>query len=278
MPLDLQVRVLRLLQEREIEKVGATRTIRVDIRIIAATHRNLESLVAEGKFREDLYYRLAVIPISLPPLRERTEDIVQLIKHFFEKSKVKHGRPDLALPESLIPQLVNYRWPGNVRELENVIERVVLLCESDEVTYADLPPQFQQFRPEASHTASPRQNGLEGLKAVEHNLLLNALRECNWNQTRAAQQLAISRRTLGCRMEKYGIRAPVPVESPIASDDDASLDEKMRATEVRLIKEALGAAGGNRRRAAELLKIDYKALLYRIKKLRCEIDLRKPGS
>ncbi len=212
MSLDLQVRVLRLLQEREIEKVGATRTIRVDIRIIAATHRNLEALVAEGKFREDLYYRLAVIPIALPPLRERSADIAELIHHFFELSKAKHGRENLVLPASVLPHLISYRWPGNIRELENVIERLVLLCRSDEVSMADLPANVRDSRavvPEG--VPEPAGASREtGLKAVERELILKALRESNWNQTKAARQLAISRKTLLYRMGKYGIARETP--------------------------------------------------------------------
>jgi two-component system NtrC family response regulator len=206
MPLELQVRVLRLLQEREIEKVGATNVIRVDVRIIAATHRDLEALVGEGKFREDLYYRLAVIPIMVPPLRDRTGDVPELVHHFFERSKLKHGRPDIQLPPSVMPYMLNYRWPGNVRELENLTERLVLLSRSDEVTPADLPeklrhgPQSQ----EAPHAllAPP---GVS-LNAVERDLILQMLSRCNWNQSQAARELGISRKTLLYRMRKYGIQ------------------------------------------------------------------------
>jgi two-component system NtrC family response regulator len=205
MPLDLQVRVLRLLQEREIEKIGATNAIRVNVRIIAATHRNLETLVADGGFREDLYYRLAVIPISLPPLRERVGDIAELVHQFFERSRQKHGRPDLRLPSSLMPYLLNYRWPGNVRELENVVERLVLLSRSDEVAFADLPATLRHGQ-SAPELPPPMSTGSAvGLKAVERELIVQALREANWNQTKAARQLAISRKTLLYRMSKYGI-------------------------------------------------------------------------
>jgi two-component system, NtrC family, response regulator len=205
MSLDLQVRVLRLLQEREIEKVGATSLIRVDVRIIAATHRNLEALVAEEKFREDLYYRLAVIPISLPPLRERAGDITELVHQFFERSKLKHNRPDLTLPASLMPYMVNYRWPGNVRELENVIERLVLLSRGEEVAVGDLPPVLRRGQAAVETAAPVAASSAVGLKAVERDLILQALRDSNWNQTKAARQLAISRKTLLYRMAKHGI-------------------------------------------------------------------------
>jgi two-component system NtrC family response regulator len=213
MSLDLQVRVLRLLQEREIEKVGATSLIRVDVRIIAATHRNLEALVAEGKFREDLYYRLAVIPISLPPLRERPGDVAELVQHFFAKSKLKHGRPDLSLPSSLMPYLVNYRWPGNIRELENVIERLVLLSRGDEVALTDLPPALRRGQQAAEQPATDSASGTMGLKAVERELIIQALRDSNWNQTKAARQLAVSRKTLLYRMAKYGLAKEEPPQA-----------------------------------------------------------------
>ncbi len=138
MPLDLQVRILRLVQEREIEKVGATQQLKVDVRILAATHRNLEDMVARGVFREDLYYRLSVVPLLLPPLRERKEDIPDFIDHFFEVSKQKHGTRDLTLSPELFPHFQSYDWPGNVRELENVVARLVLLARGNTVTLADV--------------------------------------------------------------------------------------------------------------------------------------------
>jgi two-component system NtrC family response regulator len=128
MPLELQVRILRLIQEREIEKIGATSPNKVDVRIVAATHRELASMVKAGTFREDLYYRLLVVPINLPSLRERTGDIPILVQHFFEKSKAKHGRPDLKMSPELMACFTNFPWPGNVRQLENAVERLVLLA------------------------------------------------------------------------------------------------------------------------------------------------------
>ncbi|HSW49653.1 MAG TPA: sigma-54 dependent transcriptional regulator, partial [Bryobacteraceae bacterium] len=127
MPPELQVKLLRLIQEGEIDKVGAAGPVQVDVRIIAATHRNLPARIEDGTFREDLYYRLAVIPLDLPSLRERSEDIPELVQHFLLKSREKHGRLDLAFPPALLPYFAGYNWPGNVRELENVIERLVVL-------------------------------------------------------------------------------------------------------------------------------------------------------
>ena len=214
MSLDLQVRILRLLQEREIEKVGATSRIHVDVRIIAATHRDLEALVAEGAFREDLYYRLAVIPLTLPPLRDRAGDITEFVHQFFERLKLKHQRPDLQLPPSLIPYLVNYRWPGNVRELENVIERLVLLSRGDTVALSDLPPAIRKAYTAAEQPeVSLISNGKTGLEAVERDLIEQALRQVNWNRTEAARKLAITRKTLIYRMAKYGIVEPKKEEA-----------------------------------------------------------------
>jgi two-component system NtrC family response regulator len=219
LPLSLQVRLLRLLQEREIEKIGATSMIRVDVRILAATHRDLETLVEEQKFREDLYYRLAVIPITVPSLRERTGDVAELVNHFFERTKNRYGRPELQLPPSLMPYLLNYRWPGNVRELQNVVERLVLLSRSDEVTVADLPERLRQAAPrqEAQH-ASPAPG--TALEDVERNLILQALRHCNWNKSKAARQLDISRKTLVYRMRKYAISPPVAESGDRDREDD----------------------------------------------------------
>jgi DNA-binding NtrC family response regulator len=205
MPLELQVRVLRLLQEREIEKVGALNIIRVDVRIIAATHRNLESLVTEGKFREDLYYRLAVIPIMVPPLRDRTGDITDLATHFFESSKMRYGRHKLQLPESISSYLLNYYWPGNVRELENIMERLVLLSRCDEITVADLPEKIRQAVPKPQVQPAPAATGSSlPLKEMERDMILQVLKACDWNQSQAARQLGISRKTLLYRMGKYG--------------------------------------------------------------------------
>jgi len=217
MPLELQVKLLRLIQQGEIEKVGVAGVTKVDVRIIAATHRNLQAMIEDGAFREDLYYRLAVIPLELPPLRERAEDIPELVQQFFVKSKEKQGRPELTLLPSLLPYFSAYRWPGNVRELENVIERVVVLSRGDDVTLSDLPEFLRRERPAAEefHFDLPPQGiSLEG---VEKELIIRALEKFNWNQTHAAQYLDISRKTLIYRMEKFGLRK----EQAAAEDQQA---------------------------------------------------------
>lgn len=206
LPLELQVKLLRLIQEHEIEKVGETGRTKVDVRIIAATHRNLLAMVADGSFREDLYYRLNVVPIELPPLRERAEDIPELLEHFFEIARDKQGRPNLRLPIALLPYFSGYRWPGNIRELENVIERLVVLASGDEIRLDDLPEALRKQRPalDTLQMELPAQ-GIS-LETVEKELIAQALNRFHGNQTQAARYLDLSRKTLIYRMEKYGLR------------------------------------------------------------------------
>jgi DNA-binding NtrC family response regulator len=205
MPLELQVRILRLIQEREIEKVGATSPTKVDVRIVAATHRELAGMVKAGAFREDLYYRLLVVPINLPPLRERIGDIPVLVQHFFEKCKSKHARPDLTMSSDLLPYFTSYDWPGNVRQLENAVERLVLLSRDSTLTPLDLPDFLATAVPpprgEAVPVALP--DGGINLDELEKDLILQALKKYSGNQTRAAQYLNMSRRALAYRLEKY---------------------------------------------------------------------------
>jgi len=214
MPTELQVKLLRLLQQGEIEKVGAAETTSVDVRIIAATHRNLQAMIEDGTFREDLYYRLVVIPLELPPLRERPEDIPELVEHFFTKAKEKHGRPDLALPPSLLSHFCGYRWPGNIRELENIIERLAVLTRGNEIGVNDLPEFLRRERPvlEELRLDLPPQ-GIS-MDAVEKELILRSLKKFDWNQTQAARYLDLSRKTLIYRMEKYDIRREQEEDSP----------------------------------------------------------------
>src|SRR5215475_11221180 len=139
LPLDAQVKLLRVLQQGEISKIGASESSRVNVRVIAATHRNLQAMIEDSTFREDLYYRLAVVPLHLPPLRERKEDIPELVKHLFQKAKERHGISNVQLASSVMPHLVAYRWPGNVRELENVVERLLVLSTHSSIQEEDLP-------------------------------------------------------------------------------------------------------------------------------------------
>jgi len=197
---DLQVKLLRTLQEREIMRVGGTERIKVDVRIIAATNLDLQQAVRDGRFREDLYYRLNVIPILLPPLRERRTDIPLLVEHFVKKYGA--GKPRSISPAAL-KVLVEYDWPGNVRELEAVVERSLLLAEQDLVAPEDLPPNVR-----ANISLTRGALGLEipesgiDLEAVEKSLVLKALEKAQGNVTRAARLLGLSRRTLQYRLEK----------------------------------------------------------------------------
>jgi len=206
MPLELQVKLLRLIEEGEIEKIGSEQRNQVDVRIIAATHRDLQAMIEDGTFREDLYYRLVVIPLLLPPLRERMEDIPDLVQYFFRKSQQKNDRPGLVMAPALLPYFARYRWPGNVRELENVVERMVVLARGEEITVQDLPEFLRRERAgvEALEIDLPPQG--VSLEAIEKELIVKALERCAWNQTQAARYLDISRKTLIYRMERHGIR------------------------------------------------------------------------
>ncbi len=211
MPLDLQVRVLRLIQEHEIEKVGSTVPIPIDVRIVAATHRDLETMVRQVTFREDLYYRLSVVPITVPPLRDRSSDIPEFVVEFFRQAAEKYNRSRLLLPPSLLPRFQAYDWPGNIRQLQNAIERMVILCPRNEITEADLPEFIQNHPAEAALKieATPKGDVLvaEGmtLDSVEKQLILHALKRFDWNQSQTARYLGVTRKILVGRMAKHGL-------------------------------------------------------------------------
>jgi DNA-binding NtrC family response regulator len=223
MPGELQVKVLRLIQQGELEKVGATAPVKVDVRFVAATHRNLQAMIEDGTFREDLYYRLAVIPLELPPLRDRADDIPELVQHFFLKVREKQGRPDLVLPPALLPRFQDYRWPGNIRELENVIERIAVLARGDEISLRDLPEFLQRDRPAIDTLQLELPAKGISLEGIEKELLIRALEKFNGNQTHAAKYLDISRKALRYRMEKHGIQKK-------GTDDE---DESDRSEDLR---------------------------------------------
>jgi DNA-binding NtrC family response regulator len=198
---DLQVKLLRTLQEREILRVGGTERVKVDARIIAATNQDLERSVREGRFREDLYYRLNVIPITLPSLRERRTDIPLLVEHFLRK--YAEGRAPKSVSEEALKMLIAYDWPGNVRQLESIVERAVLLSEAETIGPDDLPAAV---RARISTTADPIKieipdTGID-IESVERSLILKALDKAQGNVTRAARLLGLTRRTLQYRLEK----------------------------------------------------------------------------
>ena len=203
LPASTQVKLLRVLQEREFERVGGEETLEVDVRVIAATNRKLEELVKEGRFREDLYYRLHIIPIYLPPLRERSKDIVILARHFMELMGPKIGRQKLTLSDDAIKALTVYSWPGNVRELENVLERSAVLADSERIKASDLPLKVS----EASQAPFLDENLdlNETLARVEKQAIILAMKKANGMKTEAARILGIKTSALYYKLEKYNL-------------------------------------------------------------------------
>jgi DNA-binding NtrC family response regulator len=205
----MQAKILRVLQEREIMRVGGTRPIKVDVRVIAATNRDLETMVKDGRFREDLYYRLNIIPIYLPPLRNRRSDIPLLIDFFIAKHNRNGQRRIKGLTASARNVLMNYSWPGNVRQLDSAIERAILLCEGDEITVEDLPLEIrQEGTPAGNFNFKLPPEGIS-FEELEQSLITQAMEQTGWNITRAAKLLGLSFRTLQYRLEKFDLKKPV---------------------------------------------------------------------
>jgi two-component system nitrogen regulation response regulator GlnG len=236
MSLSLQGKLLRVLQEREFERVGGTEPIRTDVRVIAATHHNLEKMVRENKFREDLFYRLNVIQINIPPLRKRKDDIIPLAEHFLRKYQPgKTGGVKVFTPETL-KVLRAYDWPGNVRELENAVQRAVTLAQGDKIFPDALPPQifkpgqgvtlsFENFLEEKLADLVDRLGGLDHgdiyslvIQRVEKPLITLVLRKTEGNQVRAASLLGINRNTLRKKIRELGIKGPFSGEE--GKDDE----------------------------------------------------------
>ncbi len=222
--LAVQVKMLRFLQEQEFYPVGRSKPVQVDVRIVTATNKNLEELIKEGKFRQDLYYRINVINLKIPPLRDRFEDIPALVEHFVKKfSPVYTGR-QLSFEESAMQTLISYDWPGNARELENVIESLMALSPIDQISDDILPKRikgrnvYDTLRPEGGPGGIVQGLNFEDAERVfESEMILKALRKTNWVQTKAAELLGISRRILKYKMDKLGIPDEKPVEpdSPV---------------------------------------------------------------
>jgi len=208
----LQVKLLRVLQNRSFEPVGSSKTVEVDVRVVAATNQNLEKLMAEGGFREDLYYRLNVLPIEAPPLRERREDIPLLVRHFLDRTSQEKDSPIESITEEALQQLVAYDWPGNVRELENLVERMILLGSGEEIGTEDLPGAVREAQLPTGAPPIVSATGLafnEVVAAFETDLIEQALSHTDWNKNRAAKLLSLNRTTLVEKIRKRGIVRPV---------------------------------------------------------------------
>jgi len=205
-PLNLQVKLLRVLQEHQIERLGSNESIDIDVRVIAATHQNLEQKIKDGTFREDLFYRLNVISIHIPPLRERKEDIAALIDHFIKKYSDENDKPKLEISKEAFDILMKYNYPGNVRELENIIERAVVLSRQNIITVNDLPQSVKGFKTEGDPILDEAKNLTEQVEALEKKLIYDALSKANGNQSLAGRMLGITERNLRYKMQKYGIK------------------------------------------------------------------------
>jgi len=205
LPLAAQVKLLRVLQEKQVDVVGSPVPKSVDVRIIAATHRNLRDMVRAGEFREDLFYRLSVAPLTVPPLRSRRDDIPPLVHHFLSQINERMGK-SARMSQEVVSRLVEYDWPGNVRELENIIERLVVFNASGAIEASELPPEVSSAGKVLGGLRMEVPDEGVALEEVEKALLLTALNRNGWNQSRAARYLGLSRNTLIYRMQKYHLR------------------------------------------------------------------------
>jgi len=204
---DLQAKLLRVLQEREIERIGSNRPIKIDIRVISATNTNLENAVLQGAFRQDLYFRLNVVPVSIPPLRERKDDIPLLAKHFVNKFNLAFNKKVLGFSEKALEALRRYRWPGNIRELENLVERIVVLSPNDDIIdLKNIPLDILIHSGQDIEEMDSQKRGLFGIRgAFERRIIVNVLETTQWNQTEAARILKINRNTLLQKAKQLGI-------------------------------------------------------------------------
>jgi DNA-binding NtrC family response regulator len=205
LPLALQPKLLRVLQEREFERVGGTRTLRADVRLIAATNRDLTSAIAEGRFRQDLYYRLNVVTLKIPPLRDRADDILPLAEHFLRRLALESGRPEIRFSPEARGALSRYGWPGNVRELSNVVERAVVLSTSDMIRAEDLPEELLQ-EAELPRAADEPRTFHAAVAEAKRSIIRDALRRTDGHQTRAAELLGLTQPYLARLVKSLGLR------------------------------------------------------------------------
>jgi len=209
MSVKTQAKVLRALEEQAFERVGGKDTLRVDVRVLAASNQNLPDLITQGRFREDLYYRLAVIPIEVPPLRQRTEDIPQLVEYFIRLFSGENAKRPKTISVEALAYFLSYDWPGNVRELRNMVERLVIMTPGDVIGPDALPPPLRPRDPEASVEDTQREKTLkEAREAFERAYILSELRAHDWNMTRTAEKLGIERSHLYRKLKTYGITPP----------------------------------------------------------------------
>jgi DNA-binding NtrC family response regulator len=201
----LQVKLLRVLQEGEFERVGDTKTVKIDVRVIAATNQNLEDLIAQGKFRKDLYYRLNIISIAVPPLREKRVDIPLLVEDFIKKHSQHISKKIEGISDEALSILIDYNWPGNIRELENVIERAIILTKGPIIIPEDFPESLSNVKHGAQSFANDNLKLKDALKSPEKGLITKALESVNWNRNEAARILGINRTTLYKKMIKFGL-------------------------------------------------------------------------
>ncbi len=226
----IQVKILRVIEEHRFERVGGSRPIDVDVRLVAATNRDLKRMVGEGTFREDLFFRLHVVAIRLPPLRDRREDIPLLTAHFVEELAAQNGRAPPKLSPAVLDAFNAYPWPGNVRELRNVVERMVVLARSDVLDVADLPPELRTAAPASTvGVGPPAPAPLDGitLAEAERRMIEQALAAAGGNRAEAARRLGISRRTIHRKIEEYGLN--IPSRRGGASSDEAEHEANQKA-------------------------------------------------
>jgi DNA-binding NtrC family response regulator len=220
-PMGVQAKLLRVLQEMEFERIGSAETIKVDVRIVATSNRNLERMIQQGDFREDLFYRLNVIPLQLPALRERKSDIPMLVEHFLNKYNEENERQIKGFTARAMRMLTSYNWPGNIRELENYIERAVVLCAGDTITDNDLPSYLSLG--ELAQQAPVLLEGEMTIAEMEKVAIINTLEKFGGNRTKAAESLGISARTLRNKLHEYGLMGP---DSNDQKENAAAADEK----------------------------------------------------
>jgi DNA-binding NtrC family response regulator len=289
LPHEAQVALLRVLETRRINRIGGGADIAVDVRVISATHRDLEAMCEASTFRWDLFYRLNTIVLKVPPLRQRRDEIEALARHFVAQASERGGLPARSLSSNALRSIRAYQWPGNVRELRNAIERAMLVASGPMIAAGDLPDrvrvaddQTAQLRQPTPYLGEPAINGgetdpladresfKERVRAFEAMLIRRALRRTRWNKAAASRQLRIPLRTLVNKVGAYGLSPQDSVEEVAATDDDETLPFKSRVQryETTLLREALEAAEGNRAEAARQLGLPLSTMLYKIKAYR----------